>query len=243
MFRRQKICVVVPAYKEEDRIGMVIKTMPEFVDHIVVIDDGSPDKTFEKALENGDGRVITIRHHDNRGVGAAIVTGHKKAIELGAEISVVMAGDGQMDPRYLVNLLNAVTEQGYDYAKGNRVLKWGYTQGMPRIRVLGNILLSLLTKVASGYWKIFDPQNGYTAIKTSILRELDLDHLAKGYQFENDMLVHLNIVNARVKDVPIPANYNRQLSKIKLYKFIPETSFFLINRFFYRVYKKYISGD
>ena len=243
MFKRLRICVVVPAYKEEDRVGIVIKTMPEFVDHIVVVDDGSPDKTFEKALENGDKRVIIIRHRNNQGVGAAIVTGHKKAIELGAEISVVMAGDGQMDPRYLADLVSAVIEQGYDYAKGNRFLKRRHTRGMPRIRVLGNMLLSFLTKVASGYVNISDPQNGYTAIRTRILRELDLDHLAKGYQFENDMLLHLNVVNARVKDVPIPAIYHAQPSKIKLNKFIPETSFFLIKRFFYRIYKKHLSRD
>lgn len=243
MFKRHRICAVVPAYKEEDRVGIVIKTMPEFVDHILVVDDGSPDKTFEKALENDDERVVSIRHGSNQGVGAAIATGHKKAIELGAEISVVMAGDGQMDPNYLTDLLNAVIEQGYDYAKGNRFLKRGHTQGMPRIRLLGNILLSFLTKVASGYWNISDSQNGYTAIKTNILREVDLDHLAKGYQFENDMLIHLNLVNARVKDVQIPSTYNGEPSKIKLYKFIPETSFFLIKRFFYRIHKKHLSRD
>ena len=221
----------------------VIKTMPEFVDHIVVVDDGSPDKTSEKAAENSDERVVILRHQENQGVGAAIVTGHKKAIELGAEFSVVMAGDGQMDPKYLISLLDAVTEQGYDYAKGNRFLKRGHTQGMPRIRVLGNILLSFLTKFASGYWNISDPQNGYTAIRTSILKELDLDHLARGYQFENDMLIHLNLANAMVKDIQIPAAYYGQWSKMKIYKFIPETSLFLIKRFFYRIYKKRISRD
>ena len=243
MFRKYRICVVVPAYREENHISTVIETMPEFVDKIVVVDDGSPDKTFEKALMNGDGRVVVIRHHSNLGVGAAIVTGHRKAIELGAEISVVMAGDGQMDPKYLVDLLSVVIEQGYDYAKANRFLKRGHRQGMPRIRVVGNMLLALLSKVASGYWRISDPQNGYTAIKTSMLGKLDLDNLAESYQFENDMLVRLNIVNARVKDVPIPANYNGGSSKIRLHRFVSETSFFLIKRFFYRVYKKYISGD
>lgn len=243
MFRKNRICVVVPAYKEEDHIGIVVETIPELVDKIVVVDDGSPDRTFEKALMNGDGRVVVVRHDNNQGVGAAIVTGHRKAIELGAEISVVMAGDGQMDPKYLVDLLNVVIEEGYDYAKANRFLKRGHRQGMPRIRVVGNMLLSLLSKVASGYWRISDPQNGYTAIKTSMLRKLDLDNLAKSYQFENDMLVRLNIANARVKDVPIPANYNGGSSKIRLHRFVQETSFFLIKRFFYRVYEKYISGD
>jgi glycosyltransferase involved in cell wall biosynthesis len=243
VLKKHRICVVVPSYNEEGHVGLVIKTMPEFVDHIVVVDDGSLDKTSEKAAENSDERVVILRHQENQGVGGAIVTGHKKAIEVGAEISVVMGGDGQMDPRYLTNLLNAITEQRYDYAKGNRFLKRGHTQGMPRIRVVGNILLSFLTKFASGYWNISDPQNGYTAIRTSILKELDLDHLARGYQFENDMLIHLNLANARVKDVQIPAAYYGQPSKIKIYKFIPETSLFLVKRFFYRIYKKHISRD
>lgn len=241
MFKRQKVCIVVPAYKEEDHIGLVLKTMPDFVDHIIVVDDGSPDKTFERAVENGNGKVILMRHPENQGVGAAIVTGHRKAIELGADFSVVMAGDGQMDPKYLSYLLGAVSKQGYDYAKGNR-LKRGYMKGMPKIRVFGSIILSFLTRVVSGYWNVSDPQNGYTAIRTSILRKLDLDHLARGYQFENDMLVHLNIVNARVKDVNIPATYFGKLSKIRLPRFVAETSLFLVKRFFYRIYKKRVSG-
>ena len=243
MFNRHRICVVVPSYMEEDNIGIVIKTMPNFVDHIIVVDDGSTDKTYERVNECYDERVVLVRHNQNQGVGATIVTGHKKGMELGADISIVMAGDGQMDPKYLANLISAVTKEGYDYAKGNRFFKQGRTRDMPRIRFAGNILLSFMTKIVSGYWNIYDPQNGYTAIRTSILKELDLDHLAKGYQFENDMLIHLNLANARVKDVQIPARYNGELSKIKIHKFMQETSLFFVKRFFYRIYKKYISRD
>lgn len=240
MFEKQKICAVVPAFNEQERIGVVIKTMPGLVDHIIVVDDGSHDKTVENALLSGDERVVIIRHRKNQGLGASIVSGHKKAMELGAEISVVMAGDAQMDPKYLPDLLKAVIEEGYDYAKGNRLLVPGHAKGMPRIRFLGNMLLTLLTKVCSGYWDISDPQNGYTAIRTKVLKELDLDYIARGYQFENDMLVNLNMIYANVKDVPIPANYDGQTSKIKMPKFLLETSFFLVQRFFYRICKKYI---
>ena len=242
MFKRHRICAVVPAYKEEDRIGTVIRTMPAIVDHIVVVDDASPDRTYEKALESRDERVTIVRHQKNRGVGGAIITGYKKAIELGAEISVVMAGDGQMDPEYLPDLLDAVIEEGFDYAKGNRFLN-GEMQHMPRLRVLGNMILSVLTKFASGYWGIFDSQNGYVAVSTSTLRKLDLDHLAEGYQFENDMLVHLNLVDAKVKDVGIPARYDGEQSKIELSRFVPETCFFLTRRFFYRIRRKCFSAD
>jgi len=240
VFKRQTICVVVPSYMEEGNIGKVIKTMPNFVDHIVIVDDGSRDKTYEKALECCDERVVISRHKENQGVGAAIITGHKKAIELGADVSVVMAGDGQMDPKYLPNLISAVTNNGYVYAKGNRFLEKDHTQSMPRIRVIGNILLSFMTKIVSGYWYISDPQNGYTAIRTSTLKKMNLDRLAKGYQFENDMLVCLNIANAMVKDVPMPAVYNGETSKIDIYKFILGTSFFLARSFLQRIYKKHI---
>ena len=243
MFKGCKVSVAIPCYNEENCVGEVIRTMPYFVDHIVVVDDGSTDRTSQRASEVDDGRVVLIRHIRNEGLGAAVVTAHRKAMELGADVSVVMAGDGQMDPRYLPKLLTAVAEQGCDYTKANRFLIPGHTDGMPRIRLFGNLLLTLLTKVTSGYWNISDPQNGYTAVKTAVLRKIELDRLAKGYQFENDMLVHLNLANARVRDVPIPANYNGQPSKIKLHRFLTETSLFLIKRFFYRIYKRYMVSD
>ena len=208
-----------------------------FIDNIVVVDDGSPDRTFERAKETGDPRLVLLKHNINGGVGAAIISGHRKAIELGADLSVVMAGDGQMDPNYLTLLLTAVTKEGYDYAKGNR-LKLECMKNMPKIRVLGNIILSFLTKLVSGYWNITDPQNGYTAIKTSVLKKLNLDHVAKGFQFENDMLIHLNMINAKVKDVPMPSRYCGKVSKIRLHKFVVNTFLFFINRFFHKIFNK-----
>jgi len=234
---------VVPAFNEEENIARVIKTMPSFVDRIIVVDDSSRDRTFQVASGAGDERVSVIRHEVNQGVGAAIVSGHKRVIEAGGDISVVMAGDGQMDPKYLPSLLDAIIEMDCDYAKGNRFLEKGSLRAMPKLRVLGNMGLTFLNKLASGYWHIFDPQNGYTAIKTSVLRELDFDNFSKGYEFENDMLIELSIRNKKVKDVSMPAVYTGQKSKIRLYRFIPRMLLFFVKKFFYRVYQKYMLRD
>ncbi len=243
MFKNNNICIVIPAYNEEKFLHQVIKTIPEFIDHIVIVDDASTDNTFEIALTSGDTRVYAIKHKDNQGVGGAILAGHKKAVEYGSDISVVMAGDGQMDPKYLPDLLNPIIEEGYHYTKGNRFLNSGALIGMSGIRIFGNIILTFLTKVSSGYWHIFDPQNGYTAINCIILKELDLDNIAKRYEFENDMLINLNIGNYRVKDVFIPARYNDEQSKIKLHFFIGRTSLLLFKGFIRRILIKYILRD
>jgi len=243
MYREKTIAVVVPAYNEEKFIGRVISTMPTYVDKIIVVDDASTDATYKVAKSHADDRTILIKHEVNQGVGGAIISGHKKALEYGADISVVMAGDGQMDPQYLPDLLDPLINEGYDYTKGNRFLKRGALSGMPKHRIFGNIVLTFLTKLASGYWHIFDPQNGYTAIRCDVLRELDLDNIAKRYEFENDMLINLNIGNYRVKDVFIPARYKGEESKIKLRFFILRTSFLLFKGFNRRIFVKYVLRD
>ncbi|OYT54781.1 MAG: ribonuclease BN [Candidatus Altiarchaeales archaeon ex4484_2] len=240
MYRDNKVGVVVPAYNEEKLVGRVIKTMPSFVDWIIVVDDASTDQTSRIAESSLDNRVTVIRHNINQGVGGAILTGHKKALELGVDISAVMAGDAQMDPQYLPLLLNALIDEDYDYAKGNRFLLRDSLKKMPKIRVLGNAMLTFFTKVASGYWHIFDPQNGYTAIKASVLENLEVDKISRRYEFENDMLVNLNMRNHRVKDVAIPASYGNEKSGIRLRSFIPRTSLILMQRFLKRIIEKYV---
>jgi glycosyltransferase involved in cell wall biosynthesis len=242
MYKGKRICVVVPCYNEENTVSEVIRTMPSIVDHIVVVDDASSDKTSDVALSCGDSRVEVRRHERNMGVGGAIVTGHKRAIQLGADVSVVMAGDGQMSPEYLPTLLDPVVAGECSFAKGNRFLGKHMLREMPRARVFGNAVLSLLTKFASGYYHIFDPQNGYTAASTLALMKLDLDDLAKGYVFENDMLVELNIIGARVIDVAIPAVY-RGRSKLNAFTFAPRILMFLARKFFRRLCQKYILRD
>ncbi|OYT26497.1 MAG: hypothetical protein B6U97_03710 [Candidatus Altiarchaeales archaeon ex4484_96] len=173
MYKDNKIAVVVPAYNEKKLIRRVLDTIPFFVDWIIVVDDASTDDTGRVAEFSPDSRVTVIRHEVNRGVGGAIITGHKKALKLGADISVVMAGDAQMNPKFLPNLIDPLIEEAYDYTKGNRFLTNESVHEMPKTRVLGNIMLTFFTKLASGYWNIFDPQNGYTAIKANILKNLN----------------------------------------------------------------------
>ena len=240
MFKNAVIAAVVPAYKEEKMIARVIETMPAFVDHIVIVDDCSPDATSDAARAVGDPRVTLIRHEENTGVGGAIITAHKAAMELGSDVNVVMAGDAQMDPKHLPDLLNKVTDDGFGFAKANRFYAAESFQGMPGYRVFGNVVLSFMTKLASGYWNLFDPQNGYTAVRTEVLRRVQLDRIAQRYSFENDLLIKLNILRVSATDVPIPALYGDEVSSIKLRKVIPE----LLNRltvgYWSRIWYRYV---
>lgn len=234
------IAAVVPAFREEKLIAKVITTMPDFVDHIVIVDDHSPDDTSGAAKAVGDPRVTVIRHEVNQGVGGAIITGHKTAMELGADVNVIMAGDAQMDPAYLPALLDPVTDGGYGFAKANRFYAPESFKGMPGYRVFGNIVLSFMTKFASGYWHLFDPQNGYTAVRREVLEKLPLGNIAKRYSFENDMLIHLNIAQVPAVDVPIPAVYGDEVSSIKLSRVIPELLSLLTRGFWRRVWYRYV---
>ena len=239
MYRGVRVAAVVPAYNEERHIAQVITTMPEFVDLIVVVDDCSPDGTSAAARATGDPRLHLIRHDLNRGVGGAIITAHRAALELGADINVVMAGDAQMDPAYLPQLLDPVVD-GYGFAKANRFFSGESFAGMPPYRVFGNVVLSFMTKFASGYWHVFDPQNGYTAIRADVLRRLPLDKVALRYSFENDLLIHLNILDVPTVDVPIPAVYGNEVSSIRLGRVVPELLTLLFGGFWRRIWWKYM---
>jgi glycosyltransferase involved in cell wall biosynthesis len=240
MYRGATIAAVVPAYKEEKMIGTVIETMPEFVDHIVIVDDQSPDSTSEVVASLAHPRVTLIRHEVNKGVGGAIITGHRKAIELGSDVNVIMAGDAQMDPSFLPALLDRVTSEGYGFAKANRFFSPESFSGMPKYRVFGNIILSFMTKLASGYWNLFDPQNGYTAVRTEVLKRVPLQHVAQRYSFENDLLIHLNILQVPAVDVPIPAVYGEEVSSIRLSRVVPELLSLLTRGFWRRIWYRYV---
>lgn len=240
MYNGARIAAVVPAYNEERMIATVIETMPAFVDHIVIVDDHSPDDTSGAVRAVGDQRVVLIRHEVNQGVGGAIITAHRAAMELGSDVNVVMAGDAQMDPEHLPELLDAVTKQGYGFAKANRFFAPESFHGMPGYRVFGNVALSFLTKLASGYWHLFDPQNGYTAVRTEVLRRVPLDAVAKRYSFENDLLIHLNILQVPAIDVPIPAVYGIEASSIRLSRVVPELLSLLTRGFWRRIWYRYV---
>ncbi|TFC84061.1 glycosyltransferase family 2 protein [Cryobacterium cheniae] len=240
MYQGACIAAVVPAYKEERMIATVIETMPDYVDHIVIVDDCSPDDTSGVVARLADDRVTLIRHEVNQGVGGAIVTGHKAAMALGSDVNVIMAGDAQMDPNHLPALLDRVTRDGYGFAKANRFFAPESFEGMPNYRVFGNIVLSFMTKLASGYWNLFDPQNGYTAVRTEVLKRVPLDRVSRRYSFENDLLIHLNILQVGAVDVPIPAVYADEVSSIRLSKVVPELLNLLVRGFWRRIWYRYV---
>ena len=243
MLEGKTVAVVVPAYDEEALVGSTVAGIPAFVDRIIVVDDASRDATAERA-RTGDGRVEVISHERNEGVGAAIVTGYKRAIAEEVEVTCVMAADGQMDPDDLEILARAVATGECDYAKANRLVTGQAWQLIPRTRYLGNAMLSFLTKIASGYWHVADSQSGYTAVNLETLRMLDLDRLYRRYGFPNDMLVHLNVWNRRVRDYPSRPIYGvGERSGIRLRKVVPRISWLLLKGFFWRLGQKYVIRD
>jgi len=247
MYKDKTVCVVVPAYNEENLIGRVIETMPDFVDKILIVDDKSSDGTAEIAEEHAkkpDSRVVLIKHSENQGVGGAIITGYKWACDNKMNATVVMAGDAQMDPEDLPNLLEPVVNGEVDYAKGNRLFTGNAWQIIPKVRYLGNSFLSLLTKIASGYWHVADSQTGYTVINLRSLELLDLDKIYKRYGMPNDILVKLNIYNLKVRDVPIKPVYDiGEQSMIKIRTVMVTLSWLLLKDFLYRLKEKYIIRD
>lgn len=240
MLQDRRIAVVVPAYREEKLIGETILGVPDYVDHIIVVDDCSPDRTFEEAQRVSDSRTEVVRLDRNRGVGGAIITGHRRAMELGAEIMVVMAGDNQMDPAQMPRLLAPILDHGYGFAKGNRLFSSQSIGGMPFHRVIGNMMLTFATKAASGYWNLVDPQNGYTAVTAESLEMVPLHKVSQRYEFENDLLIWLNIANVRAADVNIPARYGAEVSTLKLRRVIPRLSWSLGRGFWRRMWYKYV---
>jgi glycosyltransferase involved in cell wall biosynthesis len=238
------VAVVVPAYDEETLVGTTITGMPEFVDRIIVVDDASKDGTAAAARSAGDGRVEVLTHERNSGVGAAIVTGYRRAVEDGMDVVCVMAADNQMDPDDLQKIALPVVRGEVEYAKANRLISGEAWRVIPRSRYLGNAVLSFLTKIASGYWHVADSQSGYTAASREILSQLDLERIYRGYGFPNDMLVHLNVWNARVRDIPSRPVYGvGERSGIKIRKVVPRISWLLIKGFFWRMREKYVIRD
>jgi glycosyltransferase involved in cell wall biosynthesis len=246
MYRDKTVAVIIPAYNEEKLIGKVLQTIPPFIDHIVVVDDASRDRTGEviKGYQKKEPRIIYLRNERNEGVGGSIVTGYKWARDNVIDISAVMAGDAQMDPQDLPKLLDPIVEGEADYSKGNRLFTGKAWNLIPKTRYLGNAALSLLTKIASGYWHVADSQSGYGAITLKVLKTLDLDRIYKRYGMPNDLLVRLNIYQFRVKDVPVNPIYGiGERSGIKIYKVIFTLTFLLIKLFLWRLKEKYIIRD
>ncbi|MFB6164764.1 MAG: glycosyltransferase family 2 protein [Haloarculaceae archaeon] len=257
MYRNHTIGVVVPAYNEAGLVGDVVRTVPEYVDRVYVVDDGSTDETWAEIREaardvnerqgrpetNGNAsfqrRIVPIQHERNRGVGGAIKTGYFRARDDRIDVTAVMGGDGQMPPDRLARLLDPIVEDRVDYAKGDRLYSAETAAEMPRHRVVGNRLLGLLTKLASGYWGIDDPQNGFTAISLSALDGIDLEHVYEFYGYCNDILVKLHLEGFRVADVPHAATYDEEESHIQLTTYVPRVSAMLLSNFLRRLRTEY----
>lgn len=236
MFAGKKIAVTVPAYNESKLIGAAVSGIPEFVDTIIVVDDASTDDTQNAVPRFHFGReVLYIRHELNQGVGAAIASGYRKALEISADIAVVMAGDAQMDPDDLAFLLTPVVRGEADYAKGDRLSWPGVAKAMPFARFFGNHFLSRLTRFTSGYSDVRDSQCGYTAVSADALRRVDLDALYPRYGFPNDMLAKLHAAAARVVNVPVRPIYGEEVSGISLYTAAVRVPLVLIRSMIWRL--------
>jgi len=242
VYNDRTIAVVVPAYNEELLIAATLSSIPSFVDRIYAVNDASSDTTQAviEEISRKDPRIVPVRHEKNRGVGAAIMSGYKRALDDGMSIALVMAGDNQMDPQVIPSLLDPIVHNKADYTKGNRLLSPEYRRGMSRWRFFGNTILTFMTKFSSGYWKLMDPQNGYTAISRRALERLNLDTMYPRYGYCNDLLVKLNVFGFRVMDVEMPARYGREQSKIRYGPYIGKVSWLLFRDFFYRLRMKYV---
>ena len=220
MISENRICVVIPAYNAENTIEDVLSGIPDFIDTIIIVNDCSQDNTSRvvETCQERDARVILLRHEQNLGVGGAMQSGYLLALEKEARIIVKLDSDGQMDPAFLQQLIEPVLSGEADYTKGNRFLHEKELMSMPYIRRIGNLGLSFLTKAASGYWNIFDPTNGYTAINARALKSLSFDRLANRFFFETSMLLELGLQRMVVKDVFIPANYGIERSYLSAWK-------------------------
>lgn len=242
MYKQKSTAVIIPAYNEEKLIGETLKSLPSFLDRIYVIDDGSKDKTSEivESISKSDSRILCLQHKTNKGPGAAVVTGYKKSLEEGIDITAVMDGDNQMSPKYLSFMLDPIVNGTADYTKGNRLSNPSYRTGMKKWRLFGNTILTFLTKIASGYWRLIDPQNGFTAVSKKVLSSISLDDVYPWYGYLNDLLVKMNVYNFRVVNISHPAKYGKEKSKIKYGRYIIKVSWLLLSDFIWRLKMKYI---
>jgi len=238
------ITVVIPSYKTTNHIESVINKIGSEVSTIIVVDDACPEASGDYVIKNcNDPRVIVLKHSQNQGVGGAMITGYKAALALKSDIIVKLDGDGQMNPVYIPAFIAPIIKHKADYTKGNRFYYRSYLTKMPFIRIFGNLILSFLVKVVTGYWDIMDPTNGYTAIHGKVLQQINLDRIETGYFFENDILHNLSLQRAVVLDIPMRSSYGSEVSAMNIKRIIFAFPPKFIKKFFKRLGYQYFIRD
>ena len=241
---QEKIAVVIPCYRERSLISNVLNEIPDFVSRIYLVDDACPEGTGNYVKTNfKEERIVILRHQYNQGVGAAVLTGYRQALQDEMTIIVKLDGDAQMDPKKIPGFIRPILNKEADYTKGNRFYQLRSLKEMPKIRIIGNMVLTFLSKLSSGYWNLFDPTNGYTAIHSSVLRLLDLDSISTDFFFESDMLCHLGSLRARVLDIPIDARYRDEKSSIIIHKIVFPFFYRHLKRLLWRLLQNYFIRD
>jgi glycosyltransferase involved in cell wall biosynthesis len=241
-----RIAVVIPCYRVTRHVAGVLAAIGPECERIYVVDDACPDHSGDFVEANcRDERIRVIRHPSNQGVGGAVMTGYRAAVDDGAQVIVKIDGDGQMDPRLLASFVGPILAGEADYTKGNRFFNLDDVVRMPRVRIFGNAVLSILAKLSTGYWNIFDPTNGYTAIHARLVAHLPLEKISRRYFFETDMLFRLNTLRAAVVDIPMRAVYADETSNLRVSRIVGE--FFgkhlrnLVVRLFYNYFLRDVS--
>lgn len=239
-----KISVILPCYKSSGQVLGVLDKIPELVSAIYCVDDGCPDGTGKLIEEqNKDKRVKVLYHQENQGIGGAMVTGYRQALDDGCDVMVKIDSDGQMDPTIIDRFIDPIVKGQADYTKGNRFYNPEFLEGMPRTRVFGNAGLSFLNKFSTGYWQVFDPTNGYTAIHASVLRLLPLGKISRDFFFEADILFRLGTVRAVVLDIPQKAHYGEEVSNLKIADALRFFGIKHVRNFFKRIVYNYFVRD
>lgn len=244
MIKKNKVAVIIPCYRVKKHIQFVIEGIGKEVDAIYVVDDACPQQSGIFVKKNvTDARVRVIYHQQNQGVGGAVMSGYRAAIDDAMDILVKIDGDGQMDARLISAFVAPIVLGRADYTKGNRFFDIESLKPMPKIRLFGNAVLSLLTKLSSGYWNLFDPTNGFTAIHAKVAKRLPFNKISSRYFFETDMLFRLNTFRAVVEDIPMPAKYEDEQSNLKISKILGEFLFKHCRNFFKRIFYNYYLRD
>jgi len=242
MYRGLSVAAVIPAYNEELLIAKTIDELPDFVDVIIATNDGSKDRTLEilNQLADENKKLVVLNNERNRGIGFTIVRGLKEALARGVDLAVPIAGDAQCDTSYLARMIDKLVDERLDYVKANRFNNLTALRAMPRFRRVGNIVISLINKFATGYYSIFDSQNGYGIFPKSTLERLPFELIGKRYDYENTLLLALGVINARIKDIPVPAIYGDETSTIKFFPTVRRALSVLFVGYWRRIYYKYV---